>query len=766
MMALSVPISPLRGATAATRRSWPLLAALGLFLLAGLATLDDYGSSGDERAHRFHASATIDYVLGNGEALVHLPDRVHGVAFVFPLGLIERALQTDEVRSLSLVRHLIIRLFFLAGGLFVYLITSKLFNNRMLALAATTLFLLHPRLYAHSFMNSKDISFLSMFVITLYLTHRAFRKDSLWAFALLGVGVGILINTRIMGMIFVPAVLAMRGFDLLEGSALARKRVLMSAWIFGLAAALGLYATWPYLWNDPISRFLESFGPAVNYSVGWSFLFQGRLVFVADVPPTYIPVWFSITTLPFVLLLGAVGIGATLLHWRARPFSGFQNTRLRFGLLLVGCFALPIAAVILLQSNLFGDWRHLYFLWAPFSLIGAFGLHWLSNALAWARLRAVVYGAAGVGAAAAALSMALIHPNQQVYFNFFEDRVTPDNLSERYVLDYWSLASLGLHNFILREETLPATIGFSGGARASLNMLPERDRRRISVVNPALAAFSVRMARPDPGEDAVYVEEVYENALVALVREEPGENPFPAVYEAVISEDPVVRSGFDLYLADGMLVYVKEPCSMADVDGAFSLQFYTENLDELPDAQRWVGYEETLFNFLHNGALFDGKCVGKFPLPNYPVLNVKAHQIYAWGNLLYWEALFPLDAAEHYAAYESAASRIPDVRAAFDLHLDEEARTLTYVKEPCALSDIERRFFAHIRPASVGDLPEDRRLLGFDNLDFIFLTRGVVFDGKCAAILPLPEYEIASVRTGQFVSGEGEVWEATVPFGD
>ena len=764
MTSSSFLVSPPPAVAAPLRRHWAVLFALGLFLLAGLAILDDYGASPDENTDWFHASATVDYVLGNSEAILQLPDRTYGMGFRLPLAFAERGALGD-VRALYLARHVITHLFFLSGGLFAYLLALRLFNSRPTALAVMLLFLLHPRLYAHSFVNVKDIPFLVAFIIALFLIHRAFKRDNLWVFALLGAGVGMLMNIRVVGALLIPAILAMRGFDLLTASGpYERKRVMASGLAFVLAGILTLYVAWPYLWGDAIDRFVESFAHLSRYDAIFDFLFRGAMVSSGDLPADYVTAWFSITAAPHALLLACIGMLA--LAWRggARLSVSLRNTRLRFGLLLVGCFALPIAAVILLQSNLFGDWRHLYFLWAPFSLIGAFGLHWLSNALAWARLRAVVYGAAGVGAAAAALSMALIHPNQQVYFNFFEDRVTPDNLSERYVLDYWSLASLGLHNFILREETLPATIGFSGGARASLNMLPERDRRRISVVNPALAAFSVRMARPDPGEDAVYVEEVYENALVALVREEPGENPFPAVYEAVISEDPVVRSGFDLYLADGMLVYVKEPCSMADIRGSFFLRFYPLTMNASTNEHRGIGYEEVSFHFLMEGSIFEGKCVGRIPLPRYVTLNVRAYQYYGYANELYWEALFPLDAAEHYAAYESVMTRAPRVRAVFDLHLDEEARTLTYVKDPCELSDVERRFFAHIRPVRADDLPEDRRMLGFDNLDFIFLTRGVVFDGKCAAILPLPEYDIASVRTGQFVSDAGEIWKATVPF--
>ena len=765
MAAPPVPGAPLRTAASDLRPHWALIVALGLFLLAGLPVLDDYGSSPDENAHRIHGAATIDYVLGDGDVMLGLPDRTHGVAAQVPLALAERALGLDDSRELSLARHLMTHLLFLVGGLFAYMLAARLFNNKYISLLAMALFLSHPRLYAHSFVNDKDIPFLTAFVIALFLIDRAFRRGDLWAFALLGAGVGTLTNIRVMGAALVPAVLAMRGLDLLGAfGAVERKRVLLSEGVFVLAAALTTYTGWPYLWSHPAGRFSEALTQSARYFIVTEELFQGTPILSNNVPASYIPTWFSITTHPFALLLGCIGIAALLTRSALSRSSALRNMRLRFAALAAACFGAPITAAILFESTIFNGWRHLYFLWAPFSLLAAFGLHWLSGAFARRRARAMVYGAAGIGVGAAAVSMALLHPNQQVYFNFIEDRVTQDWLSERYVMDYWNLSLYELYGHLLNEEPSTLTIQHRDETRGSLGMLTEADRERISVVNPALADFSIRAGRPEEDVEALRVIEVYNNALFALVREQPGGNPFPAIYEKALSLDPIVRSGFDLYALDRMLIYVKEPCESGDLNGSFFLRFYPASPDDLPEGRRWAGYEEAGFRFLERGSLFDGKCVALAPLPDYPVLNVRAHQFYGYANELYWEDLFPLDAEEHYAAYETAANGEPDGRAAFDLHLNRQARTLTYVKEPCALSDVERKFFLHIASERVDDLPPNRREQGFDNLDFEYLTRGVLFDGKCVAVLPLPNYAIERIRTGQYARGEGEVWEARLRF--
>lgn len=764
MTASPFPSSPLRTAASAIRPHWALIAALGLLLLAGLPVLDDYGRASDENPSIILGEASIDYVLGKDDAILGFPYRSYGVAAPMPLAFADRALGLDDSRERSLARRLITRFLFLTGGLFAYLLAVRLFNNKRVALLAALLFLSHPRLYAHSFVNVNDVPFLTAFAIALFLIERAFRRDNLWAFALLGASVGMLTNTRSIGAMLVPAVLAARGLDLLWASgASERKRVLLSAGVFVLAAALALYASWPYLWADPAGRFVEAYASAVRFGLLTEELFRGAPILSTDIPPSYVLTWFSITTPPFALLLGCIGAAVLFIRGVSLRSLALRSARLRFMLLAAACFAAPVASPILFDLTVYNGWRHSYFIWAPFTLLAAFGLHWLISG-AFRRRRALAYGAAAVGIGAAAVATALLHPNQQVYFNFIEDRVEPDRLSQRYVLDYWNLSTYELYRHLLHAEPSTLTIQYRPGLAPPMGLLAKPDRERVSLVNSALADFSIRTGRPEEDVEALRVIEVYNNALFALVREQPGENPFPAIYAAALALEPIVRSGFDLYALDRMLIYVKAPCESGDLKGAFFLRFYPASPDNLPEEWRWAGYWETRFRFLERGSLFNGKCVAAFPLPDYAILNVHAYQYYGYPNELYWEDLFPLDAAEHYAAYEAAANGEPDARAAFDLHLNRQARTMTYVKEPCALSDVERKFFLHIAPERVDDLPQNRREHGFDNLDFEYLTQGVVFDRKCVAVLPLPNYAIERIRTGQFERGEDEIWEARLRF--
>ena len=226
------------------------------------------------------------------------------------------------------------------------------------------------------------------------------------------------------------------------------------------------------------------------------------------------------------------------------------------------------------------------------------------------------------------------------------------------------------------------------------------------------------------------------------------------------SGEPAAQSVYDLYLVDDALVYVKETCGESDVASKFFLHVFPERAGDLPADLRESGYENLDFNFLLRGVSLDGLCIARVPLPDRPSAAARTGQFDERGEL--WNATVLLNADALRTAYQSTASRGPDAQSTFNLYLNETDQTLTYVKEPCQASDVDAPFFLHVRPERPSDLPERRRSIGFDNLDFDFRLRGAVFGGRCAALVSLPEYLIADLRTGQWIPGEGEKWESTV----
>ena len=786
---------------------WAQAAAVcAVFAVAGVAVLDDYGVGWDEAYHRRTDINVVDYALGASEEPPggEMHDRYYGVAFEMPLLLLDRALGLQDTRHIYLTRHLIMHLFFIAGGFACGLLAYRMLGSRWIAMFAMLMFLLHPRLYAHSFFNLKDVPFAATLLIALYLTHRAFRKDTLGAFLLCGIGVGLAINVRVFGLTLLPLILAMRALDLWQADREERKRILASAGIFAAAALAVVYIIHPYYWENPL-RFVEGIRVLSQHPTIVDNLFMGEIYPSDAVPWNYIPVWFAITAPPLTLALGAIGCAAVCWQGVSRPLRALRDRETRFGILLLGCFALPVVAVIALQANIYTGWRHLYFLWAPFCLLAAVGLHTITNirmgggileswsvvARMGSRMRLpLAYGGVGTGLITTLTAMAALHPHQQVYFNALVDTKTPGALGKRYEMDYWYLSQRQALEHLLARYPDGALHVRPRSWRKLI--LPQNDRERIISLdgNPHSADFYVfghfgdsrkewlsmknRQFYIHPRIDLLsflerpplYAIRPYGSVIASIVAKDVG--AYRAAYDDVEANgDRLARAVFDIYAYDGALYYLSADCAPPAPNHAARRMFLhitPEDPADLPAANREHGFENRDFWFNEHAAFFDGKCMHRQPLPDYPIARVSAGEFVS-GEGAVWRADINLAArAAAQAAYERIAAGdygAPVAQSRFDLYLRDN--TLTYLKEPCVAGDGDARFFIHIFPAESADLPADSRERGFANLDFQFADHGAAIGGKCVATRELPDYAIERIRTGQFVSGEGRVWGVEFP---
>ena len=113
-----------------------------------------------------------------------------------------------------------------------------------------------------------------------------------------------------------------------------------------------------------------------------------------------------------------------------------------------------------------------------------------------------------------------------------------------------------------------------------------------------------------------------------------------------------------------------------------------------------------------------------------------------------------------YAAIARGDATRLSASADFDVYIHQN--TLIHFKRPCAIADVQYRFFLHIFPENVADLPDYFKGNGFENLDFEFKQRGALFDDTCVALTPLPRYESERIRTGQYAIGGRALWDANV----
>lgn len=229
-------------------------------------------------------------------------------------------------------------------------------------------------------------------------------------------------------------------------------------------------------------------------------------------------------------------------------------------------------------------------------------------------------------------------------------------------------------------------------------------------------------------------------------------------YQAIAAGEPAARSVWNVHLRDGEIAYLKAPCEPDDLDGLFFLHLLPSAAGAVPRQRGPDGFVSRYRTFVEQrfAVMFDDKCLMKEPLPSWRIATLVTGQKDHESNRVFWETTLHLDATRFANAYRLARGGQPAARAVFDLHRHDQ--TLIYLREPCAETDVQARFFLHVVPRREdGGEPTAGR--EFDNLDFDFARHGLLAEGRCVALRRLPDYDISRIRTGQFVPVWGPVWE-------
>ena len=645
------------------------LIACALFLMTGLAIVDDYGVMANANDQRIYVIGTLNYALHGDPGLLRMvAHRFYGFAFEAPLFLLtERVLGLEDPRHVYLARHVLTHLFFLIGGFCCYLLAFRLSGDRLIALLVMLLFLLSPRLYANSFFHFRAPVFASAFVMALLFVSRAFDKDSLGAYRWCGAATGLLVNLRIMGIALFAIVLVFQAWAWFRAEGpTARRRAAATTGGFALWGGLVLFISLPYLWGDPAGRLAEMFAALANHPTVIDELFRGQVFSSAALPWDYVLRWFAISQPPVTLLLGLLGLGALgLAVWGALRRGLGGAAELRFGVLLATCFALPLVAFVLLRPNTHSAWRHFYFLHGPFCLLATFALTGLRQLSAWGARKRWVGGAACAltvaGLGVVVVQMAQIHPNQHLYFNFFVDRKTPERLRTQYEMDYWGMATQQGYEYILqhapastinmRPRIFPALADIHrnvqilpAAARSRFTYDPERDPDFYLEGNarnlPQGAIVDPDALMDTPSPPILHRFKVYNNTIMTvstpdLSRVDPAvAEAHRALHRAATAGKPAARAGgFDIYLHGKRLAWVKEACEPGTLMFPFRLTLYPANARHAPDHLRKQGYIE----LGPRGVRVDGKCLEAVRLPDFALARIRLWQSVPFKPIL-WEA--------------------------------------------------------------------------------------------------------------------------------
>lgn len=434
------------------------------FLLLGILVYKDYGMGPDERTQREYGLIVYNYIFNGNDSLLSYKDRDYGPFFEVSLIVIEKTLNLTDSEDIFYVRHLVNYLFFYISAIFFYLLLKKyIIKNWKISLLGTLFFFLSPRMFAESFYNSKDIIFMSSFLISIYTLIRFKNKLSIKNALFHAIACAICIDIRVLGVL-IPFITFIILVDYNKNIKIVISRFkYIIVFIVFLIPIIILF--WPTLWTNPLF-IIDSFKRMSNFTHGSLEFFFGVKYELTNLPWYFVPTWIFMSTPLIYSVLFIMGLIFVL-----KKIS-------KENIIFLSTFFIPIIMIILLNSTIYDTWRHVYFVYPSFLIIAIIGL---KNLLHIAELKNLVIFFTVFSLVLVALFMIKNHPYQNMFFNFLVMKTV--DIENNLELDYWAVSYTDILRYIAKIDSRDnINITYVGmGPQVNKLILSKEDRDRLFI---------------------------------------------------------------------------------------------------------------------------------------------------------------------------------------------------------------------------------------------------------------------------------------------
>jgi hypothetical protein len=448
--------------------AWDRLAGAALVAATILVvcTFTDYGVTWDEDVHNWYGILSLDYYLSlfaDQRALHWLNLYNYGAAFDMVAAVLNRFSPLGVYET----RHLLNGLFGIIGLTGCWRLGRALGGPRA-GFIALIFLLVTPNYYGQMFNNPKDIPFAVGAVWASYYMVRilpSLPRPPLHLLVKLGVAIGLALGVRVGGLLFLcylglmlvlsagwQAVLAQRLSVAVAVGWTSLLRVLLPVSAIAFAVML---VFWPRGQHDPIANMLGALAFFSHETFPFNTLFDGRFVPASNLPWEYLPTYIllALPELVLVLLIAAPVLGLALAIGLAKRRLGWPREMV-LGLFLLGfTIVFPVAYAIAIKAVLFDGMRHFIFVLPPIAVAAALTMEYGVSRLSEVPYRQAIYAALGLYGIAHVGTMAMLHPDQYVYYNAFVGGV--DGAQRKFKVDYWANsyaeAVRGLETYLQNE---------------------------------------------------------------------------------------------------------------------------------------------------------------------------------------------------------------------------------------------------------------------------------------------------------------------------
>jgi len=480
---------------------------LVIFLLGSLI-FRDYGISFDEKFHRNNASFWFNYSkdflsdsnsssvnisenlinqkIEDNDFIINVPS-IQPVPLVIISEFFIELFNIKESNNIYQFKHFFNFFIFFIALCFFYKLISKRFNSYMYPVMGVLFLYLTPRFFAESFYNQKDIFFLAMVIINMFLGFNFLKQSNLKNTFLFSLSSAITIDTRIMGFMVVGILLFLFFIKTLRTRDSFVHKYIFLLYFIPLTFVF-VIVFWPYLWHDPLNNLLFAFNNLLSVEFPSSNLYLGKYILSSNIPWHYHLVWIGITTPVIIILLFLLGIFFILkrISNRIIKLDNKLNDIWRGDKEMLDIYfflMILIPLVLYIKKGMgYDGWRHLYFIYPSIIMISLYGFYCLKLLFKNKFFINFVYSLIIMNFIYIGYWNYKFHPHQYVYFNIF----FKDKFHNNFDMDYWGISNRESLEFIINNNTnYPIKIGTKSFASLEMSalMLNERDKGKIDIVH-------------------------------------------------------------------------------------------------------------------------------------------------------------------------------------------------------------------------------------------------------------------------------------------
>ena len=471
------------------------LSILIIFFFIGASNVTNYGISWDEQSSRaigfingkyiletlfgsdflryftklFNLEIFNQFINSNKFDFQNYSEKAYGPGFELPMALIEILFNFKETKNIFLLRHFVNFSIFTISLIFFYKFLQIKLNSYFYAFLGCCLLALSPRIFAHSFFNSKDIIFLAYFQIANYYGYKfLLNNKSNKNILLFAITIALASTVRPLGLVLL--------FFYISLNFLRNKKLFLKQnFKLIIYSIIFLYIFWPHLWANPIINFYEAFFYFSKIPWDGNVFFNNELIDGRNLPFYYLPIWIFITTPEIIIIIFLFSIFIIIQKLFNRELERIDVLEdILFAFVFI---VIPIGLNFVLKTILFDGWRHFYFIYPFIIMIGMSLFKYLNKKLLnrffeiliWINIIFLIFWNISN------------NPFQYLYFNKLLIGKNSLSLFEK---DYWGISNKQLVERINNIEAEKINWSFHGSnMKTSLLILNSNDQKKFNYIN-------------------------------------------------------------------------------------------------------------------------------------------------------------------------------------------------------------------------------------------------------------------------------------------